>query len=426
LKVIIRKIIGDFSSITVPRISKAVVKYARVGFVIGLVVSIGTASAIARATAIDFNSRIAKVSVGADINIEAYSMNIDTLDNLTKITGVNNFTYIFSAPADEFIFGTIYMRVVFINPKKYLEIAKRYIEEDYTRNGMFKALVEMEKNKSYVLINERASIETPASIGDNITLWVSVNNMVSKFNCHVLDLIDALPGFSELSHKRYTDYPVRGSYYIQEPYIVINKALIEDYINEYNISLTEMIDSRVKILVDVEEGYNQTRVAEKISQQYDVIKITTAEEAINKANINPTVLSDVEYLWLEYQIMLLIATLGIVVSMISIVESRKREFGMLVARGATTQQLIKLMLSEFLAILLITIPIGVLTGIPSVYAVLPQIQFLQTTTTVPIKLTITQDFIYVAILSALSIIAGILGAVYTIEKEKVVEVIRFE
>jgi len=422
LKKIIKIIMGELSTITVPRISKTVTKYARVGFVIGLVVSMGTATAIARATAIDFNIRVAKVSVGADINLEAHSVYLNSLNNLTEIEGVNDYTYVFSSPSKVFIFKAIYTRVVFINPEEYLKIAKDYIENDYSRNGMFRALEEMAKNKTYILINERVAAETQASVGEETFLWASVNDVPYKFNCQVVDIVDALPGFPELSVKRFSIEEIGGSNFVQNPYIVINQALLEDY----NISLRDVSTDPITVLVDVVKGYNQTQVAEEISQKYNLLEITTAEEKFHEANINPAILSDVEYLWLEYQIMLLIATLGIVVSMISIVESRKREFGMLIARGATTRQLIKLLISEFLAILLITIPIGVLTGIPSVYAVLPQIQYMQNNTSIPVNLVISYDFVYMAILSAISIVVGIIGAVYMIEKEKVVEVIQFE
>ena len=123
---------------------------------------------------------------------------------------------------------------------------------------------------------------------------------------------------------------------------------------------------------------------------------------------------------------MLIATIAVITSMVSIVEGRKREFGMLIARGATTKQLIKIMLSEFLAILLVVIPISVIVGIPATYSVLPALSNIPEQTTIPVPLIISQDFLVVAVLSVLSIIAGILASAYAIEKEKVVDVIQFE
>ena len=69
---------------------------------------------------------------------------------------------------------------------------------------------------------------------------------------------------------------------------------------------------------------------------------------------------------------------------------------------------------------------SVIVGIPATYSILPQLSAMKRQTTIPIPLIISYDFFVVAVLSALSVIAGILASVYKIKKEKVADVIQFE
>ena len=348
LERIINPLSSGLGGIVVRTISRKPRRYARVAFIIALTLGFGIASSIVQASNYYSMIKNVKASVGADINVNVWGNDINYYANITTINGVSLMTPIY---INYYSIGDFYMNIYAIDPENFSIVTKDYSYPDYTVDKPFEECLEtMKDNPKMILVNDELLRNLELDIGDNLTLTFKVNQTSSiSLTFQILAKIKTLPG--------------AGRFFgLFTNLVVLNYNYLLD--NGVNITIDFWINS---ILVDVEENANATKIAEEIKDMYPEAYVTVAEEELAEVMSNPTYSATLMFLDTEYVITLFIATIGIGLLITMSVIERRKEFGILIAKGTSSLQIMFILLAESLILMLISVTIGVITGVAAGY-----------------------------------------------------------
>ena len=402
---IIKPIGGNISKVAVGGVLRKPSRYARVGFIIALAIGFGIMISISQATNYDYQIRLVRVSAGADINLSAYTTNLTMYDNITKISGVTNITGLFRTYEQ---IGNTQLEIIGINPAKYLSVSRDYIDDDFTEKGMKLSIKQMITNQSYILASKGFFDTFDVKTGDDISLKFKVNETTSvTLNLTVIDRLLAMPGESWL--------------FISSPIIVVSLDLLNGtgLLNKY-LSSGGVFDH---ILVDVAESANVTRVAEEIKDLYKSVSVYVAKEHIEEIEEDPIAMASVEFLNIDYLLMILIATIGLGFIMFMAVIERQKEFGIMIARGASASQIIRLLLAESTIIMIVSVVIGAITGFAAGYGISTYINTISIIQMVPVRVVIPFTAYYIVIGSIIAFFIATIIPAYLASKTNIREVL---
>ncbi|MGQ4833626.1 MAG: ABC transporter permease [Candidatus Asgardarchaeia archaeon] len=347
LEKLISPLSHGLGGMVVRNITRKPLRYTRVAFIIALTLGFGIASSIVQASNYHSQIKNVKASVGADINVQVFLGNLTYYQNITRISGVNGISPIYHFGES---IGDYYTSIYAIDPKNLSVVSSDYIYSDYTKNAPFlENLDKMNKNTKYILVSESLLRNLQVDIGDNLTLTFQVNESYSvSVDFIILDIVRVIPGITYFG--------------LFESLIVMNYHCFESQ----GISIENMRAFRLDtILVDVSQNVNATKVAQEIVDMYPNTYVRVAQDELNSIMNNPTYSASLLFLDVEYVITLFIATVGIGLLMAMAVVERRKEFGILIARGTSPSQIIQLLLAESFVLMLVSVSIGVISGVAS-------------------------------------------------------------
>ena len=404
---IIKPIGGSISKVAVGGILRKPSRYARVGFILALAIGLGIMISISQASSYDYQIRMVKVSAGADINVSTYTNNLTMYNNMTKISGVTNVTGIFQAYVT---IGSVQIEVIGINPSKYLSVGSNYIENDFTERGMKSTLMQMTKNQSLIMASRGFLDSFGLTIGDNFALKLNVNATTStSLNLTVIDKLLALPGENWL--------------FLSTPVVILNINLL----NETGVLQNYLSPSGggifSNILVDVQENANVTRVAEEIKNMYPDVSTYVAKQHIDEIEKDPLSVATIEFLNINYLLMILIATIGLGFIIFMSVMERQTEFGIMIARGASTWQIIRLLFAESTIIMLVSVAIGAITGFAGGIGMATYINSLVGGQMIPARAIIPYTAYYIVIGSVVAFLVATIIPAYIASKTNIRDVL---
>lgn len=407
LRFSLRPLFKKLDMLIMSSISKKTSRYVRVSFIIALTISFGITASIMSTSEYDYHMTVAKMELGADINIEVYPGSYRIMDQISMINGVRAVTFI-----GRFRAWFIFRRVVVyaIDPEVYYNVTSDFMDPSFVvlpeYSKAIKALATPNERK-YILnamINREFAEQFDKEIGTFFVLF----SMYGLINGSVVGIYDLFAG-------------LKG--YVREAREVPTVLLSFEYLKPLGITLAHFDD--VFILVDVEDNASIKEVKNEINDRFSskIISIDTIEERIEEILTNPLVSSTYNFLRLEFIFTGLIATIGVAyVTIVSILE-RKREFGILFVRGMDRQDLIKLILGEFLVILAIAYILGTITG----YATgIGYAYFFgkYSESIIPYRVIITYEPVYILVGSFIAFVITVLVPAYILSKTNVRESLR--
>jgi len=343
---------------------------------------------------------------GADIRIQTTTTNIKAFEEKVKnIEGINEVmgfytlkTHIASQAIE--LFG--------IDPLKYLEIG-RWIDTSFVNSTAEEALTKLNNDLFGLIISDYLANRLGFMMDESIYL--------SDFVAGPLFLTFNISGFSNsapalgLAHGSNP----KNNRYIEE-FILLNKDILENILGVTNGTL---------FLASTSKGANMEEITIQLQSMDEVL-------SVNPDKINPTytglfILQYIPDVWIIVLITsIFLALIGIIYIFISIeyiLQQRRREYALLLALGANPSKVKKIVLSElmiFIAISLITgIPLGIIETLISLSFIKP---LLVNQEIIPIVLHIN----LISLLSAILIIllSAFFSSIPLIKKQTRYEVVK--
>ena len=338
---------GALGKISLTSILKKTSRYARVCFIISLAISFGITFAVNQATIYNYQVQTIKVTNGADINLQIRVSNLNILENISKIPGVTGVAYFFEASVT---FGGRPCLLVAVDPSRYLSVSSEYLSNDLSVKGIKNSLALLASHPTYVLASKHFTENSGFDIGDTFNLVLPKNeNDFTTLTLQLIDSLYALPGDTQV----FSAYPLAILINID---LLNSTGILKSYIDNYRGVYTNF-------LIDVSNTANSTAVANELKKVYRSSAVSITEQQIAALGKDPYFASITEFLNLEYFLMILIATLVLGFIMYLSITERQKEFGVMIARGAGTSQIIRLLLAESIIIILVALTIGIVTGL---------------------------------------------------------------
>lgn len=344
---------SELNYVAVRNFIRKKVRVARVIFLIALTLSFTVYYGIASATNENRMRIDTEISVGSDIQVYflstvSYEALINLTKSITQIDGVENVCRILETPLytvvtkggenyivktigiDENYFNVSFMKSAYLEDINIKDAEKKLSSGEVITSINLKRYYGKTKNSSIILESE-------------------VNNNYYSFV--IAGFIKFAPGVNLFTFELQTPY---------SPIVFIsNKELIR-LLND-----TQGIYGRA-LLIRVKSGYNTTAIVENISYKlvnlgYNARVISLEKEFERRMSFGMQNLS-IYFVKIEFYMALLIAFIGMILIMAMSVYERRREFALLVTRGASFAQLAGTLVSEAFLIVFLGFGLGLLVS----------------------------------------------------------------
>jgi len=345
---------SELNYVAVKNFIRKKIRVARVIFLIALTLSFTVYYGIASATNENRMRIDTEISVGSDIYIGFYSaVNYETLTNLTKnitqIDGVKDVCKVFDTPLYTEVtregerFGVITIGL----DANYFNIS--FMKNSYLEDIDIKE-AEKKLSSGDVILSINLKRYYGKIKGASITLKSDVNN--NYYTLVIAGFMKFAPGITSFIFELQTPY---------SPIVFINNRILIELLNG-----TSGMYGRA-LLIRVKSGYNTTAIVENISNElaklgYEARVTSLKEEFERRMSFGMQNLS-IYFVRIEFYMALLIAFIGMILIMAMSVYERRREFALLVTRGASFLQLAGTLLSEAFLIVFLGFGLGLLVSI---------------------------------------------------------------
>ena len=390
-------------------------RYMMVSFVLSLAISFGVMIPIIHASQVQYQVRIIKVYNGADIHISEISSatkrEISELSDKLNVTGVTNFTFIYyvNIELESGPFASLA-----INPDKYTSIVKDNIAENFSQHGLMNTLQKMKSNITYAMATEDFLRAANKEVGDTVDVSIAVNKTyTTKLKVKIIDTVFILPGVNP------TNNAEMGVLLADK--LILNSELLK---NNSIIDTANFTRAMITyILVDTATEDDAIRVGQYLRNTFRYADVRITKEEVDSLLENPLITTIYNILDIEYFLIFFVATIGIGFVLLTEITERKREFAIMMARGASEKQLFILILKELLILSGASIIAGIITGYLAGAAYIAYItggnniiaSFTHLRGLTP-KIIIPSQVYYVILGSSLSILAVMVIPMYTLRR----------
>ena len=355
-QVILKPIFGGISAFSIRNVQRKAARYARVSFIIALTLSFGMATLITNASNISYSVREIQGQLGADMNILLSSTNWTVYQNFTEMDGVVNSTILARYEATTNLGSSIFYM---IDPKSYYWVVKDYFEDNFIDNLDFKtAMNTLETENNSILISENMAEDYNLDVGDafNITITSATSKNII-LPVKVIGIVNFVPGCRDTYYWDFVRFNIAGIPITQSYIILVNIW----YLKNASVNIQSSI---FHSLVDLSDNANATAIKEELINEFGdaIYDIEILSEEINKVYSDPYTSSIISFLDVQYIFTVIIATIGIGLVMVMAVIERKREIGILIAKGISPRQLVGYLLGEGIIMLVLSLGIGALAG----------------------------------------------------------------
>jgi len=246
-----------------------------------------------------------------------------------------------------------------IDPKSYYWVVKDYFEDNFIDNLDFKtAMNTLETENNSVLISENMAEDYNLDVGDafNITITSAMGKNII-LPVKVIGIVNFVPGCRDTYYWDFVRFNIAGIPIIQS-YIILANIW---YLKNASVNIQSSI---FHSLVDLSDNANATAIKEELINEFGdaIYDIEILSEEINKVYSDPYTSSIISFLDVQYIFTVIIATIGIGLVMVMAVIERKREIGILIAKGISPRQLVGYLLGEGIIMLVLSLGIGALAG----------------------------------------------------------------
>ncbi|MGQ4913902.1 MAG: ABC transporter permease [Candidatus Asgardarchaeia archaeon] len=410
LRLALHPIFKKLDLLIMSSISRKTARYVRVAFIIALTISFAITASIMSTSELNYHFRVAKTELGSDINLKIYPSAYKIIDNISTIDGVEAVTFI-GRWRVYFIFRRVSLYI--INAEDYINVTNGFMDPNFVRIPTYEkamAALATPNERKYIgnaMVNTKFSKLFNKEIGTYFVLM----SRYGFINGSVVGIYDLFAGVED---------------YIGDVKDELSAIMDYDYIKTLKTgrssTITPAVFDDLFVLVKVKEGYSISDVKKEILNRFSnkIIKIDTIEERMNEILSDPRISSTYNFLRLEVIFTTLIATVGVAyVTIVSILE-RKREFGVLFARGMDKDDLVKMILGEFLVILFVAYILGAIagyaTGVGYAYFFGKVAEAI-----IPYTVTVTDEPIYILLVSFVSFVITVYIPAHLLSKVNVRE-----
>ena len=403
-KAIVKPFLGELSDVAVKNFTRKATRTARVMFLIALTLTFGITMITVSASSTQFMIKRIEVQVGADINASPVFPENETqlLENISSIGGIEAIATARECSEVRIVeYGSLY-----IVDENYFNVS--FIKEDYLKGASIEDIYSKFKNgENSCIISQYLSEEYMYGLGDTIRVSLTVNGKEVTMDLTVIAIAKLLPGLQ---------YTMGNLYY--ESVVVISSKRAQNYFDPKEVT-------PIELLIDVSEDGNSTEIAEKLETEYDEIYSAFSFEKEVQETLQESMAPIFpKFYYIEFIFALIIAVTGLSLIMAMAALERQREVGLLVAKGVSKKQIIKIFLGEIILIVVISFTLGIVEGLSIAYGFLETFMFLGYE--LPFKIPLIIPFeLYILLIVGLiaSITASIVPAWY-ITRKRLAEILR--
>jgi len=357
-EILVKPLSGAMSYVAVKNFTRKPARIARVLFLISLALAMGVFHAISSATNEHRIVIDTQIRVGADISIEFldlvdYNTSEEILRNLSQVEGV-----IDSA------------RICYMGSQEYAQtwLNLYLIDADYFRVSSFK--------NSYFEDMDIEDALNDFAAENNIILSISAKKYYNikrgdEFIVRLQDRQGILINYTVLGFIKFAPGIAFSIFDLQYNSPLYGFIALENLVRALNdtsrITITE-------ILVDVDDSYNVSLVAEKILQVLEKMglssRTTVYEKALEEAKEFGFQSIVAFFTRVEFGFVMAIAFAGMALIMVMAILERKREIALLIAKGASYRNILGEVTGEAFLIVLIGFGLGIFIAIAYSYGLL--------------------------------------------------------
>jgi len=352
-KTVIKPLLGELSDMVTKNFSRKTTRTIKVMIITSIVLIYGIAIITVPSLMVRQARIFAEAQNGADIFAEpGYVINeTQLLENLSKIEGIELVSRVM---ADNFMFRDIEkLSLLVVIDENYFNVS--YFKSSYLKDvSIAEVYGKFKSGENCCLINEYLRDEYGFKVGEQLNMTVLVGENVTKtVKLRVLGIIKALPGIVSI-------YVMKN-----RPIIVIsynclqNNTYIQKLLHGYNLH---------QYLIDVSEDVNSTEIAEKLESYYEIRSAISIEQVMQKYMDDPLLtIFSLKFCYVEYVFSLTVATFGLSLLVATSILEREREIGLLIVRGMTRKQIVKMVFGETLLMIMVSSLLGIVGGLLIAY-----------------------------------------------------------
>ncbi len=359
----LRGLLKDLANITARALSRNPARSSRIAFLIALTLTFGIFVNVVSASSWDLQVRSTMLQVGADINVRTFSsqFNESFVSNLTAIPGVSQVTPILTSYANTPYSGTQQITLYGINASNYLSVA--YKTEDFTIGAPGPLFQKMQATANSTILSVGLANFLNLKVGDTFQISPQGGNVTLPIQFTVIGFFNILPGVGSFGPGGQISGPGGPSFFSGGSIITSISYLRKSGFTSYG-SFT--------YLCKVSPNIDPDQEAAKIRLLYGqgIAEVDTFQGRMQQLTGSAAATSVFKFLELSSAYLFLAAVVGF--AMISWANTRERlgEIAIFRARGTSRRQALQILFAESFAILLISMVIGVGTGLMSAYGLL--------------------------------------------------------
>lgn len=387
-----------------PRRASSLCAFVAMTLAFGVFISVAMESSIA-------HERAAVVfEAGADLKAEAYlqyssqEVNFSVLDGIEQMPGVAGVCIFYAVNLyDDYWHSGSWGNAMALDCPAYVEVAR------YLGDSEGKTINRLEENGT-VLAREDYAKEAGVDVGDAIQVqfqrYYGTDVTSVGLQLNVVGTFGVLPGLSGVNY-------------------ILNQSSI-DFIPDY-----EMQSSYVGMFVDVEEGNDVRPVADMTAEYFAEAgfnmvagwSVIILDEEMDALYEDPQFGALRSFLYSEYGLSLLTMTIGVGLVVFVAVSDRDRELSAIMARGASTSQMRKILMGETTALMVMGMLVGAVAGFFSAYLFISAMMS-NDQSGVPWELALSASTLLVLLVTAISFILSSFMATHRLSKMRLAEVLR--
>jgi len=391
-------------------ISKNIKRYRKsfteITFFIILIICLLTSFITINSTVTNNNKLEDDYRRGADIRIQSIvPVNISEYEEkIGAIEGVELVTGFYAAKAS---IGRTTIEVFGVDSLKYLSIGK-WIDTSFMDMTATEALTALATNESGVIISDFVALDLGFTVGRPMFIK-DVRGGPYYINLNVSAIALSAPGLG-VSHGH--DPKMNR---VTNEWTMLNKDLLQSLLN---------IENGTLFLASVKENVDIELVAQKISELNHLFNVNP--ERINPDYIGYFIIDYIPPVTLTLLIgAIVLNVIGVIYIIITtdfILEQRRRENAVLLALGGKQKDIRKLIIIEIAVYLLVTILIGVPTGILTALFSLSFIKPLLIPREI-IVMTLNVDMVTILIMTLSLCVAALIGIIPILRKQMKYEIV---
>lgn len=298
-----------------------------------------------------------RYEIGGDANVEVYNwqyteqpISAAAIKSLATVSGVeSSAAYVNYQMGIDGYAGQTYVTVAAIDPSDYLDSVKP--GRSYFLGGGNEMLLDLEQNGT-ALLTEEVAEQNDILVGENVL--VLVDSMVDqsytqyRFRMNVVGLVKGLPGLSM------ANMFVDGS---SLSFLAANNITVDSFWRG--------------AILGFGEGADGASVRDAVEQRFAARNYTASvrllEERLADLDAQPGFRSLSDFLYTEYVLSIVTMSVGVGLIIFVAVMDREHELACIMARGASSRQVRKVLIGESVSIMSLGLLVGASIGLLTAY-----------------------------------------------------------